>query len=338
MEFLNWNVVEVRPEFYLPRRNVRCRPSRWYQRAIAQFKAQTGSESLRYYFNVEGYFKNHFLMALYTRDIADLQRRARYRIMPRTDEGVADVRSCPPDRRRGTRNGRTGENFVREVLNLLWIRLERRCTGRITRPILRAKYRRRSRRLNKNYGSGLPGVSMRSRCPGKGVQDGLARQRLGRLYQGLAPIPRPGTLAPGRGLEHLRHRLARLALFREYLQMRYGTIEQFNRRIGAPRYPRLHGDSAPPQHARALPVRSSRIAKTHPQRVHVPAQLHHRSRVHGAARPRYLEYRDLLRARRAGGADRQSRWPRMRFSRFTLPNTYKLLAVHVAHHGVSLRW
>jgi ABC-type glycerol-3-phosphate transport system permease component len=140
-EFVNWNAFEVLPEYYLPRRN-QYLTSPWYK-SIQAFKA-TQPINMRYYFNAEGFYKHHFLQSLYTRDITAYNAQH--------DTTYASWDEIHLSRRRPTGTAKEQEdweNFVRRMLNLLWVRVEPEATPAYQEFLLR-KYQHIDV-VNRNY-------------------------------------------------------------------------------------------------------------------------------------------------------------------------------------------
>lgn len=140
-EFVNWNAYVVSPEYYLPRRNAFL-TGRWHQ-ALRAFKQRQASW-LRYTFNIEGFYKHHFLKPLYTRDIKA------YNAVHGTDYRFYDRIRLSRYLPRGSATEREDwENFVRGMLHLLWIRVDEKSVGSY-QEYLRAKYGDIAV-LNRNY-------------------------------------------------------------------------------------------------------------------------------------------------------------------------------------------
>jgi multiple sugar transport system permease protein len=140
-EFVNWNAFEVRPEYYLPRRNQYLNSS-WY-REIQAFK-KTQPIDLRYYFNAEGFYKHNFLQAMYTKNLESYNEQ--HGTAYSSWEEIHLTRRLPKG---STKEQEDWENFVRSVLNLLWVRVEPEATPAYREYLLR-KYRDIDV-LNRNY-------------------------------------------------------------------------------------------------------------------------------------------------------------------------------------------
>ena len=217
-EFVGWNAFRVQPEDYLPRRReVADSPM---ARAFTEFKERQ-PRGLRYYFVVEGFFKKLFLETQYSRDIgryneAHGTRYASYgdiRLTRRLPGGTAQERS-------------DWEAFVRNTLNLLWIRVAPEARPEY-QAFLEAKYAD-IKTLNRNYGTrhaAFSDVPLIEEPPSGGLPlsdwaafiAGWKDPDSGRLYTPKA--------------EQLRvHSLE--FLFRDYLKETYGDIAALNGACG----------------------------------------------------------------------------------------------------------
>ncbi len=129
--FVNWSAFMVLPEDLLSRRgHVGDAP---FDQALAQFKSES-AERWRCYYLADGFFKNAFLKTQYSRDIAEYNRAHHTAYA-----SYADLSLTPrlPD---GTSIEKTDwERFVRQSLNLLWVRVDESATGAY-RDYLHAKY------------------------------------------------------------------------------------------------------------------------------------------------------------------------------------------------------
>ena len=217
-EFVGWNAFRVQPEDYLPRRReVADSPM---ARAFTEFKERQ-PRGLRYYFVVEGFFKKLFLETQYSRDIgryneAHGTRYASYgdiRLTRRLPGGTAQERS-------------DWEAFVRNTLNLLWIRVAPEARPEY-QAFLEAKYAD-IKTLNRNYGTrhaAFSDVPLIEEPPSGGLPlsdwaafiAGWKDPDSGRLYTPKA--------------EQLRvHSLE--FLFRDYLKETYGDLAALNGACG----------------------------------------------------------------------------------------------------------
>lgn len=114
-EFVSWNAFFVQAENYYSRfRNVTDDP---FQRAFREFKARQPAWQ-HVYLSLNGFYKNQYLKSQFTRDIEE------YNAAHGTDypsyEDVWLSRRAPPQ---GPERD-TWEIFVRNVLNLQWIRVD----------------------------------------------------------------------------------------------------------------------------------------------------------------------------------------------------------------------
>jgi len=141
-EFVSWNSVFLLPEDYLLRRNKP--PTTDFSKAVWDFKKRQPL-SMRYCFCVEGFYKRLFLKPQYTKDIAEYNRTH-----DTTYESYREVklpRTYPDKAPQQVRQD--WESFVRNTLNLLWIRV--RDEGKTAyRQFLQSKYRQVDV-LNRNY-------------------------------------------------------------------------------------------------------------------------------------------------------------------------------------------
>jgi multiple sugar transport system permease protein len=305
-EFLNWNVVEVRPEFYLQRRSSLL-TNPWYT-SYRQFKQQQ-DPSLRYYFNVEGYYKRNFLMALYTRDIA-VYNEAHGTNFVSYDDITLSPR-LPADSEKAQADW---ENFVREVLSLLWVRLEPDAEAGY-RAYLVAKYQKIAV-LNKIYSSEFKSFD---RIPllGNELQEGIVQSDWDAFIEGWQD---PVTGQMHRAAATTLRIVSPDVLFREHLQTRYGTIEQMNARSGTALTAFAH--IQPPQramHIRAFQQNKKTIRNEFIRRNYITVIeymiLHGRGILNTVIYCALAVLVALIVNPMAAYA----------LSRFKLPNTYKLL-------------
>jgi multiple sugar transport system permease protein len=145
-EFVNWNAFFVLPESYQIRRE---KPGRGpFQEAYREFKRSLPLEE-RTYFSVEGFYKTSFLKMQYTKKIAA------YNVAHGTEYASWD--EVHLDRRLPAGPGRTDkeradwEEFVRTILNLLWVRADAEAAPAYRR-FLEGKYGDIAT-LNRGYGS-----------------------------------------------------------------------------------------------------------------------------------------------------------------------------------------
>jgi len=142
-DFVGWNAFTILPEDFLQRVRMPLRTPLGV--AFAEFKKTLNPGNL-FYPSPEGFFKRLFLKGTYSRDIAVYNKLhatayASYReihLAPRAPVGNALERQ-------------DWESFVREDLNLLWVRVDR-AAAPAYRAFLRAKYDS-IEVLNRNYGT-----------------------------------------------------------------------------------------------------------------------------------------------------------------------------------------
>ncbi len=146
-QFASWSAFWLAPEEYVLRRN-KPGTSRFHL-ALREFKAAQ-PEGRRYYFSVEGAYKTLFLKTQYTREI-DAYNRQHGTAYASYAEIHLD-RRCPEGPGRTDKEREDWEQFVRTILNLLWIRADESAAPAY-RKFLAAKYRSLET-LNRNYGTG----------------------------------------------------------------------------------------------------------------------------------------------------------------------------------------
>ncbi len=217
-EFVSWNAFFIIPEDYLPRRNT---PSgEGFYLAFREFKANQ-PRAYRYYFSVEGFYKTLFLKTQYTKKIQQYNEAHDTDYASYSD--VHFTRRMP----QGTpRERRDWELFVRNSLNLLWIRAEPQAKP-LYQEFLRAKYRD-IQVLNRNYGTeyaAFKDIPLIQEPPNEGLA----------LSDWEAFIT--GWKNPATDKEHiLPADMIRIDsvdfLFRDFLKSQYGTVEAANSALG----------------------------------------------------------------------------------------------------------
>jgi multiple sugar transport system permease protein len=141
--FVNWNAFVFLPEAYLLRINIPDDTP--LLRSMWDFKARQ-PEGMRYYFSPEGFYRRMFLQNKYGPEIEGYNRAHGTRYASYADVHLS--RRLPE----GTRLEREDwETFVRNSLNLLWVRADGEAQGPY-RECLRAKYGSIDV-LNRNYGT-----------------------------------------------------------------------------------------------------------------------------------------------------------------------------------------
>ena len=215
--FISWNAFAWRREEYQQRRNrVVDQP---YNRAFDEFKARQPLED-RYYFSVEGFFRNQYLKSQYTADIEAYNREH--------DTHYQSWDQVHLDRRLPTGPGRTEREredwleFTRSIVSLLWLRADAGAAPTY-REYLLAKYGDLEA-LNEKYGTeyrSLAAVPFPRACPLGGIPSSDWETFL------------QGWRDPATGIEHIlpAEYLAVHSvdfLFRDHLQERFGSVERAN--------------------------------------------------------------------------------------------------------------
>ncbi|HBA84768.1 MAG TPA: hypothetical protein DCZ95_11795 [Verrucomicrobia bacterium] len=217
-DFTGWNGFFVLPENFLHRI---AKPSETlFARAFAEFKIRQPSWML-YYFSVEGFYKKMFLKTQYTRDIEEYNRLHEthypsYRTLHLTPT-VPD--GTPLERK-------DWEDFVRNTLNLLWIRIDPRAKP-FYRQYLKAKYIDIAR-LNRSYQTAYPSfdrIPLKEEVPAGGLA-------LSDWESFIAGWKDPDTQT----LHFVPTSMLRIHgvdfMFRDYLQEKYGDIHRLNQKAG----------------------------------------------------------------------------------------------------------
>ena len=220
-DFVSWSTFTVVPESFLLRTDsVSLLP---LGTALQDFKAR-GPICRRYYFTIEGFFRQAYLRTQYGRDIAGYN----------TEHGTsyASYDQVHLDRRWPSGPGRTDkerkdwETFVRTILNLLWIRPDPQAAP-LYRQFLQAKYRT-VEALNKAYGTqhaSFEAVPLIAEPP----REGLALSDWDAFVQGWRD---PDTQATHILPTEMISIYSVDFLFRDYLKGSYGNLDEVNRRLG----------------------------------------------------------------------------------------------------------
>jgi ABC-type glycerol-3-phosphate transport system permease component len=216
--FMNWQSIQISAEQYLMRRNKLS--SDLMQKRLRDFKRGHGQEH-RYYFSVEGFFKAAFLRTQYTRNIGI------YNARHTTEYESYDQVHLPRRLPEGTdQERRDWEQFVRETLNLLWIRAEDDAAAPY-RAFLKAKYRT-IESLNRSYGTAcrdFVSVPMIDEPP----TESLAASDWASFIEGwVDPDTAALHILPAESM--LVHSLD--FQFRDHLQTKHGTIDRLNAAMG----------------------------------------------------------------------------------------------------------
>lgn len=218
-QFVDWNSLFVRIKNYLP--STTRRGDDGLQAAYKAFKAGQ-SYADRYVFSVEGFYKSLFLKTQYTRDIGVYNRAHGTDYRSYDDVRLSPVypAAAPP----AVKN--EWEAFVRQTLNLLWVRVDDAATSSYQR-FLRARYGT-IERLNRHYESryrSFRDIPLIVEPP----PAGLRRSDWSTFVAGWTDPDSGMHHAPRVG--HLRIHSPETR-FREALRRRYGDIEDLNRALG----------------------------------------------------------------------------------------------------------
>jgi ABC-type glycerol-3-phosphate transport system permease component len=218
--FANWNAFCVVPDDYLARRS---QPADTPLRAACQAFKEEQPAARRYYFSPEGFFRTAYLQAQYGRDIGGYN--AAHGTRCAAWEDVHLDRRCPGPER-GPRERQDWERFVRDVLNLLWIRADA-AAAPAYRQFLRAKYGSLER-LNRRRGTAWTTFD-EVPFPEAPPEDGPGRSDWEAFLQGWRDPDRGD--AHKLAAEHIRVHSVEF-LFRDYLQAKYGSLGAMNGALG----------------------------------------------------------------------------------------------------------
>lgn len=224
-EFVNWNAFYVLPMDFLQRRNYPGDSP--LEKTFRTFKQQL-PEHARLYFSPEGFYKSAFLKNQYGRDIESYNRAAGTR--------YASWDQVHLDRRLPDEPGRTQQErkdwleFVRTLLNLLWIRADESAAPAY-RAFLETKHLD-LKTVNRYYGtaySSFAEIPLADTVP----EGGMPLSDWEAFLQGWVD-PETGHLhiLPAEAI-----RIHSLEFqFRDFLKRKYGSLEELNRTLG-PRPP-----------------------------------------------------------------------------------------------------
>jgi ABC-type glycerol-3-phosphate transport system permease component len=221
-DFGDWNGFYVLAEDYTIRRNkLLATPM---AKALIEFKARQG-EGNRYYFPIEGFYRWQLLKTQYTRYIGTYNREhgTHYACW----EQVHLDRRVPAGPGWTDKQRKDWEEFVRTILNLLWIRADAEAAP-LYRQYLQAKYGGNIAALNRDYGTryaSFDAVPLIGEPPDEGMVltdwegflQGWKDPDTGRLH--ILPV------------EMIRIHSTEF-LFRDYLTDRYETIGKLNAEMG----------------------------------------------------------------------------------------------------------
>lgn len=218
LELANWHGFFVLPEDFLSRRY--RQPRSGFSEMLGRFKAAQPRSNL-YYLSADGFYKTLFLKTQYTKDIKEynLAHGTRY-------ASYAQVHLTPRLPAGTDKEKRDWQDFVRNTLNLLWIRADDQARP-LYQAFLKAKYGTVAV-LNRNYETSYAAfdeVPVVQESP----EEGLALTD----WEGFLG----GWKDPDTGQLHiLPAEMLRIHsvdfLFRNYLAARYGTIQAVNAALG----------------------------------------------------------------------------------------------------------
>jgi len=219
-DFETWNAFAVRREEFQQRRNKFLGTE--YARAFDRFKAALPSTD-RYYYSIEGFFRNQFLMSQYTANIAEYNR-AHGTFYDSWDRVHLD-RRLPSGPGRTDLERQDWLEFVRTIVSLLWVRADA-SVAPAYRDYLVAKYGDLAT-LNRAYGTAYTAVDQvffPEACPpgGRGASDWEA------FLQGWTSAAGVFHRLPAQGL--YIHSVD--FLFRDYLDDRFGHLAAVDEQFG----------------------------------------------------------------------------------------------------------
>jgi multiple sugar transport system permease protein len=220
--YVGWNAF-----FVLPRNGLERRikgGDRAFDRAVADYVRKQPLEQ-RYYFSAEGFFKIAFLKNQYTPDLAayNLSHGTAY-----SSWNDVHLSRRVPDMAESSQLERDDwERFVRGILGLVWIRADASATPAY-REFLSAKYKDVAA-LNSRYSTSYSGFD-EVPFPGQPPPSGLVRSDWESFLQGWRD-PGTGTqyILPAESLvlDTVEFR------FQDWLQAKYGTLEEVNSHLGS---------------------------------------------------------------------------------------------------------
>jgi ABC-type glycerol-3-phosphate transport system permease component len=217
--FPTWNSLTVLPENYLIRSE---RPSKSpLNDEVKKFKIRQPL-TYRYYFSVEGLFRERYLKSQIGRDIAQYNQAQNTNYKSYNEVPLArrleDSGYSPKQRE-------DWEVFVRSILNLLWIKVDQSAASRY-QGFLKAKYGTIDK-LNKSYNthsSSFSAISIPSEIPPQGP----VLSDWDFFIRGWKDSAGNTHMAP---LESLRIDSTDF-WFRDYLRKKYSTLEKLNKELG----------------------------------------------------------------------------------------------------------
>ncbi|MBN1518090.1 carbohydrate ABC transporter permease [Candidatus Sumerlaeota bacterium] len=234
--FVNWNAFWILPENYLQR--VETPEDDPFAVAHREFKLSLPAVE-RYYFIAEGYYKTAYLQTQYTRDIGNYNTQHGTASASWDDvhlpRRAPDVSAAPLERE-------DWEHFTRDVLNVLWLRLDASAAPAY-REYLRAKYQNDIAIFNEKYDVNISAFDQ-APLPATAPGEGLARVDWESFLQGwLDPDTQIMHLAP---LEAIRIESVEFQ-FQDFLKNKYGDVLAANTALHTEW--RDWRDALPPQQA-----------------------------------------------------------------------------------------
>jgi ABC-type glycerol-3-phosphate transport system permease component len=232
-DFVSWNAFAVHREDFQQRRNKFLDTE--YAHTFDRFKAELPATG-RYYYSIEGFFRNQFLMSQYTTDI-DEYNRAHGTYHDSWDQVHLD-RRLPSGPGRTQLERQDWLEFVRTIVSLLWVRADAGVAP-LYRDYLVAKYgdlAAFNRAYETEY-SAKEELPFPEACP----------------HTGLGGSDWEAFLQGWESPEGVVHRLPEEALrihsvdflFRDYLKARYRTLPALDQALGTSHQTWL--DVLPPQ-------------------------------------------------------------------------------------------
>ena len=220
-EFVGWNAFRVQPEDYLMRRNNPGTDA--FDLELQRFKANQPL-GCRYYYSIEGLYKTIFLKTQYTHDIVEYNREHGTTHVSYDDVHLDSRLPTGPGRTQKERDD--WEQFVRTIVNLLWLRADPSALP-FFQKFLVAKYQD-IRTLNRNYGTEYNSFSEAPLII-EPPETGLALSDWDAFVQGWKD-PETGEMhiLPADTISIYSVDF----MFRDYLKRQYGSIEKINTGLG----------------------------------------------------------------------------------------------------------
>ncbi len=221
VDFPKWNSFAIYADNYLMRRS---KPGdRPFHEEYRKFKMSLPLEE-RYYFGVEGFYKNGLLKAQYTKDIAKYNKEHGTAYASYADIHLG--RRAPAGPGRTERERADWELFVRTIISLYWIRADDDASPAF-QDFMKAKYDD-IKSLNKIYGTAHAAFDQ-IRIPAEAPASGIMMADWDAFLQGWRD-PETGKMhmLP---LENIRIHSVDF-LFRDFLKERHGDVATANAALG----------------------------------------------------------------------------------------------------------